>query len=180
MSVARIALSLSAAALALTLSACTGTSSGGASPSTGGTAAPTVDGTTSPSVLLTVQDAWVKATDSGMTAAFGVVHNGGTEPVTLLSATSPTASMVELHETVDDGTGAMLMQEKDGGFTIPAGEDLTLEPGGNHLMFMDVTEPVRAGDEVEFTLSFDDGTELTVTAPAKDYSGANENYGAGH
>lgn len=163
---------LATAVLALTLTACT-TDSGSQS-------TPTTTPTDATPGSVTVEDAWVKAADSGMTAAFGVVHNGTDAPVTLVSASTPAASMTELHETVDDGTGAMLMQEKDGGFAIPAGGDLTLAPGGNHLMLMDLTAPVRAGDEVEFTLTLDDGTQIDVTAPAKDYSGANENYGADH
>ncbi|GIG24857.1 copper chaperone PCu(A)C [Cellulomonas denverensis] len=158
-----------ALAVTLALSAC----SDGAPAADSSSSAAT--GTAADAVL--VEDAWVKAADSGMSAAFGVVRNTGDHDVTVQGATSPTATGVELHETVDDGTGAMVMQEKDGGFTVPAGGELVLEPGGNHLMLMGLTAPVEAGDEVDLTLTFDDGSTLDVTAPAKDYSGANENYG---
>lgn len=125
---------------------------------------------------VTITDAWVKAADEGMSAAFGDLANTGDSDVTLVSVTSTASTSMQLHETVDNGSGSMVMQEKEGGFTIPAGGALTLEPGGNHLMLMDLTAPIVAGDEIEFTLTFSDGSDYTFTAPAKDYSGANETY----
>lgn len=123
-----------------------------------------------------VEDPWVKSADDGMSAAFGQVENTGDADVTVVSVTSPASTVLELHETVEDGSGAMVMRRKDGGFTIPAGGVLGLEPGADHIMLMDLVEPVVAGDEVTFTLTFSDDSTLDFTAPAKDYSGANETY----
>jgi copper(I)-binding protein len=142
------------AAIALTLAACSGGSD-----------------STSKADSLTIADAWAKAADSGMTAAFAEVANSSTQDITIVSATSTSASASELQEVVDD-----VMRPVDGGFVIPAGETLSLEPGGYHLMFMGVTEPIVAGDEVTVTLTLDDDSELTFTAVAKDFSGANEEY----
>lgn len=125
---------------------------------------------------ITVSDAWIKAADEGMSAAFGTLANAGDTEVTLVAATSAASTSVELHETVDDGSGAMVMQERDGGFSIPSGGALSLEPGGNHIMLMGLTAPIIAGDEIDITLTFSDGSDYTFTAPAKDYSGANETY----
>jgi len=125
---------------------------------------------------VSIDDAWVKAADSGMSAAFGEIKNTGTEDVTVVSVTSSASSMVELHETVENETGAMVMRQKDGGFTIPAGGDLVLGPGANHIMLLDLTEPLKAGDEATFTLTFSDDSTVEFTAPTKDYSGANETY----
>lgn len=125
---------------------------------------------------VTLSDAWVKSAESGMSAAFGLIENTGDADVTIVSVTTPASTTTELHETVDDGTGTMTMREKQGGFGVPAGATLALEPGGNHLMLMDLTAPVVAGDEVALTLTFADDSTLDVTAPAKDYAGANETY----
>ncbi|NYE19368.1 copper chaperone PCu(A)C [Microbacterium immunditiarum] len=125
---------------------------------------------------VTVVDAWAKAAESGMSAAFGHVTNSSDHDVTIVSATSEASSMIELHETVESDTGEMMMREIDGGFVIPAGETLVLEPGGNHLMLMDLTAPLVAGDEITFVLTFDDESTGEFTAPVKDFSGANENY----
>jgi hypothetical protein len=125
---------------------------------------------------VTVTEAWVKATESGMTGAFGMIENTGDTEVTVVAASTAASTMVQLHETTDDGTGTMSMREKDGGFPIAAGETFELAPGGNHIMFMDVTEPIMAGDEITIVLEFADGSTLEFTAPAKDFTGANENY----
>lgn len=140
------------------------------------------DDETAPSAqadVVTISDPWVKAADEGMTAGFGILENSGDDDVTVVAVSSPASSALELHETVDDGTGQMTMQEKEGGFVIPAGGSLELEPGGNHLMFMSLTAPIVAGDDVELSLEFADGSTYEFTAPAKDYAGANENYGNG-
>ncbi|MEX5710059.1 copper chaperone PCu(A)C [Parafrankia sp. FMc6] len=136
-------------------------------------------GTTAAGRAMTITDAWVKTAAEGMSAAFGELHNAGAAPMTVVSVTSPASPTMELHETVANESGEMVMRPKEGGFVVPAGGTLTLEPGGNHFMLMDVISPIRAGDEVDFTVTFGDDSTLTFTAPAKDYSGANENYEGG-
>lgn len=140
--------------------------------------APEDSGSTA-SAALTVEDVWVKSAESGMSAAFGVLTNSSDEAVTVTSASSSASGMVELHETVEDADGQMVMRQKDGGFVVPANGTFVLEPGGNHLMLMNLNAPVKAGDEVNFTLTLSDGSTLDFTAPAKDYSGANEHYADG-
>ena len=128
------------------------------------------------SVPLTVSDPWVKAAESGMSAAFGTIKNTGDKDVTILSASTPASPMVELHETVMGANGTMQMRAKQGGFVIPANGELKLEPGANHIMLMGLTKPVLAGDEVTFELKTSDGGTLSFTAQGKDFTGANENY----
>ncbi|WP_040796777.1 copper chaperone PCu(A)C [Nocardia higoensis] len=159
---------LAAVAIApLLLSACSGDNSPAEA-----TAAETV----------TIQDQWIKAADSGMSAAFGSLTNSGGREATIVSASSPASERVELHEVVVDAGGAKTMREKDGGFVLPAGGTLTLAPGGEHLMFMDLHGPLRTGSEVPVTLSFADGSTTTFTAQVRDFAGNQENYtpGSGH
>lgn len=124
---------------------------------------------------ITAEDPWVKAVDSGMTAAFVTLENDSDTEVVLMSASTPASQMVELHEmTVKDGQ--MVMQPKEGGIPIPAGDHVHLEPGGDHIMLMDVTEPIEPGDTIDLTLTFDDGSTLDVEAVAKEFTGADEDY----
>jgi periplasmic copper chaperone A len=120
-------------------------------------------------------DAWVKAVDSDMTAAFGTLTNTTDDEVTLVAATTDASAMVELHEVVMKD-GSMVMQPKEGGIPIPAGGSATLEPGGDHIMLMDVTAPIEPGDVVELDLELSDGSTITMTATAKEFSGADEDY----
>ncbi len=128
---------------------------------------------------MTVVDAWVKAADEGMSAAFGPLINDSDRELTVVAAESAASTMLELHETVEDETGQLVMRRVESGFTIPADGQLVLEPGGDHIMLMDLTAPLRAGDEVTFVLTFSDDSTLTFDAPVKDYAGANESYHEG-
>ncbi|MDJ0375940.1 copper chaperone PCu(A)C [Cryobacterium sp. PH31-L1] len=125
---------------------------------------------------LTITDPWVKSAETGMSAAFGTLVNVSDTDINVVSAESTAATMIELHETVADDTGAMVMQQKEGGFIVPANGTYELAPGANHLMLMGLTEPIVAGAENTFTLTLSDGSTVEFTAPAKDYSGANESY----
>lgn len=130
------------------------------------------------SAAIIVDDAWVKAEETGMTAAFGVLVNNGDTDVQVISAETPAAADVELHEVamVD---GEMTMQEIQGGFRVPAGSTHTLEPGGDHLMLMDLSAPVEPGDDIAFVLMLADGSTIEFTAQAKDFAGADEEYAPG-
>ncbi|WP_454132299.1 copper chaperone PCu(A)C [Microbacterium lacticum] len=128
---------------------------------------------------VTMSDAWVKSAESGMSAGFGELSNDSDQDITVVSASTDASPMIELHETVANDSGEMVMRQKDGGFVIPAGGTFDLEPGGNHIMLMGLTNPLEAGGDVTFTLTFSDHSTYEFTAPVKDYSGANENYQEG-
>ncbi|AXK46495.1 copper chaperone PCu(A)C [Brachybacterium saurashtrense] len=170
---ARIPRRAALAALLLPLAACT---TGGDETASGTAGAGASDGGGTGAEELTLVDPWVKAAEEGMTAAFGTLVNRTGRDLQLIGASSPSAGMVELHETASDGSGGMSMQEKEGGFPVPDGGELLLEPGGNHLMLMDLAAPLQPGDKVELTLTCEDGTALTVAATVKDFAGAQEHY----
>lgn len=138
------------------------------------TAAPAT--TTTAAASLTITDPWVKSAETGISAAFGTLENAGDTDLTVVSAESSATTMIELHETVEDDSGAMVMQQIEGGFIVPANGSYELAPGANHLMLMGLTAPLVAGVDSTFTLTLSDGSTFEFTAPAKDYSGANESY----
>ena len=130
-----------------------------------------------PTAPVTVRDPWVRAADSGMTAVFGTLVNTSGRDVTVTSA-STSVSRTELHETARQH-GRTVMRPKKGGIAVEADGTRVLEPGGDHLMLMDVTEPVPAGDEVTVTLTLADGRTTSFTAVARPFSGAGEPYAPG-
>ncbi|MEV4349655.1 copper chaperone PCu(A)C [Actinoplanes sp. NPDC049596] len=127
-----------------------------------------------PAAELTVKDPWVKAVDKGMTAAFGTLVNSTGQDVTVVKASTPISPM-ELHEMAMQD-GKMVMRPKEGGFVIKAGGTHELSPGGDHLMIMDPSAPIKPGDELEFTLTLGDGGTVRFKAVAKPFSGAGESY----
>jgi copper(I)-binding protein len=92
---------------------------------------------------------------------FITITNNGQEDDRLISASSPAAPVVQLHEmaVVDD---VMKMRELPDGIEIPAGETVTLKPGGLHIMFMQVPTPFEEGSEVPVTLTFEKAGSVDV------------------
>jgi hypothetical protein len=128
---------------------------------------------------LTLEDGWVKAAPKGMTAAFGHLHNGTDEDIHLIGVEAEAASMGELHVTVDDGSGTMVMQEAPKGFVIPAGDDFELTPGGNHLMLMGLDSPLESGTTTTVDVIADDGSTWDFDLPVREFTGAQESYQSG-
>ncbi|MEU4281403.1 copper chaperone PCu(A)C [Nocardiopsis dassonvillei] len=172
----RTAWAASLLCLGLTLTACGGAQEQGAAP-----AEEAADSAATAADAFSVTDPWIKAVtaEEGMTGVFGVLANGSDEEITVVSADYDAAGMVELHEVVSEGTDAT-MREKEGGFPIPAGGSTTLEPGGDHIMLMELTEDLQPGAEATVTVEFSDGSTTEFTAAVKDYAGANEEYEDGH
>ncbi|ADU00161.1 MULTISPECIES: copper chaperone PCu(A)C [Mycolicibacterium] len=157
----RFALTVLAAAISLT--ACTSSGSG---PDASMASAVTFD------------ESWARAADSGMTAVFGTFTNGGDRDAVIVSGESAAANRVELHEVTHNSGGAM-MRPKDGGFSVAAGGTKDLLPGGDHLMLIDLTQPLQPGDDVALTVTFADGSALPITAQVRDFAGGDEEYAPG-
>ncbi|GAA3067857.1 copper chaperone PCu(A)C [Streptosporangium carneum] len=169
-------------AAVVVLSGC-GSQNGAAPATVTGTApaAPSSSASSAPSAAgpaLTITDPWVKTTDKGMSAAFGTLVNDTDAEVTVVSGSSPLSPRIELHEVVDS-KGKMIMRPKEGGFVIPAHSSHTLQPGGDHIMLMDVTQKVRPGAQIPFTLALKGGGTLEFTAVGKDFAGGREDYQPG-
>lgn len=104
---------------------------------------------------LAVQDPWARAgTADTPGAVYLQVTNQTGEQETLLGGSSPKCGAVELHETIVKEDGVMGMQPVAGGIDIPAGEQITLQPGGYHFMCIGKTEAFEAGSTLPFELIF--------------------------
>lgn len=128
---------------------------------------------------ITMSDQWVKAADSGMTAAFGTLHNSSDRSIRIVAARTAAARTTEMHEVVDNGSGGTTMRQKDGGFVVPAKGSVTLTPGGEHFMLMELVKPITTGQNVAFTIRFEDGSTTDFDALARDFDGNQENYAPG-
>ncbi|GAA3453935.1 copper chaperone PCu(A)C [Dactylosporangium matsuzakiense] len=168
----RLTLRACGAVLLLALAGC------GADPATPAAPSAPAPSAAASSAALIVKDPWVKTADSGMSAAYGIVVNTTGKDVVVVSVTSTASPMMELHETTMLD-GRMAMRPKEGGFIIPARSSHEFKPGGDHFMLMDVTTPVRPGDQVTVTLTLKDGATVPFTALGKDFAGGNESYQPG-
>lgn len=98
-------------------------------------------------------------------AAFLVIHNTGEADDHLIDVRSDIAARTQLHTHLETGDGIVSMVHVEEGFVIPAGGKLHLQRGGNHVMFMGLTEGMAQGDSFDVTFVFRDAGEVTVTIP---------------
>lgn len=116
---------------------------------------------------LSAHDAWAAPTPAGVDVAAGylTITNPTTAPDHLLSATSPRAERVEVHEMSMDG--AVMRMRPLERLEIPAGGTVRLGPGGNHLMFFGVSEPFAQGQNIPVRLVFEHAGTIEVTLPVR-------------
>ena len=116
---------------------------------------------------ITVSDAWVRNPPLAdqPDAAYLVVQNNGAADK-LLSVTSDIARTIELHESME--SGGMMQMSPVPNIPIPANSKVELKPGGLHLMLINLTRPLKTGDKVQLTLSFENAGKIPVTAEVKE------------
>jgi copper(I)-binding protein len=56
----------------------------------------------------------------------------------------------------------MRMRELENGLAIKPGETVELKPGGQHLMFFDLKQPLKEGQSVKGTLVFEKAGTVEV------------------
>ncbi|MEV7247579.1 copper chaperone PCu(A)C [Streptomyces cyaneofuscatus] len=111
---------------------------------------------------LKVVGAYLPQPVSDMAAGFLVVQNSGGAADRLTSVTSPLSDDVTIHETKNQQ-----MREVTS-FEVPAGGELDLERGGNHIMFMDLKKQPKQGEKVSVELHFEKAGRITVDLPVKE------------
>ncbi len=125
---------------------------------------------------------WARATRPGQANAGGYVTivNRGTEDDRLVHASSPRAGRTEIHsmEIVDD---VMSMRPLEGGLELPAGETVRLQPGGLHLMLIDVAAPLGEGESIPVTVEFEKAgpAELSFVVRSASYGRGGHDHSAG-
>jgi copper(I)-binding protein len=119
---------------------------------------------------LHIQTPMLRATVPNAPVAGGFlrIENGGEADDTLIAAaiSGEVADRVELH-AMEMNDGVMSMFEVEGGIDVPAGETVTLMPGGLHIMLMGLNAPLTEGDSHAVTLTFAEAGEITLDMPVR-------------
>jgi len=111
-----------------------------------------------------IENAYTRSTVPGQMAAGGFmkIENKGAVDQ-LISASSPVAGEVQLHEMAMEGNVMKMRQVKE--VVVPAGGAVELKPGGMHLMFINIKAPLTAGETVPVKLKFAKAGEVEVKMP---------------
>lgn len=113
---------------------------------------------------IVVEQAWARASilKSRPGVAYLMIRNEGSATDRLVAVTSPLAGAVAIHASEISG-GTMRMHAMEH-LEIPPGRQVTLKPGGMHLMLMGLREPLREGDRLPIVLEFEHAGRLEVSA----------------
>ncbi|WP_295925676.1 copper chaperone PCu(A)C [uncultured Xanthomonas sp.] len=113
--------------------------------------------------VVQASQAWSRATPPGAAVGGGYVtlHNEADVPDRLVAVESAASTRVEIHEMRMEGD-VMKMRKLDDGLALPAHGTVVLQPGGNHLMFIEPRAPFVAGKPIEATLVFQKAPRVTV------------------
>ena len=112
---------------------------------------------------ITIDHPWSRPTPPGVPMGVGymAITNHGDSDITFTSATTPRAKNVSIHEsTMKDGT--MSMRPLKDGLTVPAGETVELKPHGYHLMLEKLKGPLKEGESIPLTLTFEGAADMNV------------------
>ena len=116
---------------------------------------------------LTIGDAWIRALPPTVrnTAAYMTLSNDSGSTQAIVAGRSPVAGRVEVHTTrrVD----GLVRMEKLPGLALASGESASLEPGGTHLMLLDLAYTLTPGDEIDLCLVLASGAEVCTTAEVR-------------
>ena len=114
-----------------------------------------------------VQEAWARATppNAKNAAVYMVLKNDRPVIDLLLRLTTPAAKFVEIHTVIKE-KGMMLMQPVEN-ISIPAHGVAVLQPGGSHMMLVNLKEQLKPGTHIDLTLEFKHGGEIKLKVPVQ-------------
>ncbi len=113
---------------------------------------------------VTVSDGWARASILASRPAAVYLTLTSDREDRLVEIASPIAGHVTLHAVETDAVGVNRMVEIEA-LNLPAGEPVTLAPGGMHLMLMSLSEKLEEGTLLPLTLTFASGARMDITVP---------------
>jgi copper(I)-binding protein len=113
---------------------------------------------------IVVREAWSRATPKGAQVASGylTIENRSNSSDRLLSASTPAAGKIEIHEMLDAGA-IMKMRPVTEGLTIPPSGHLVLTPGGSHMMFLELKSRFSEGEQIPVSLDFENAGQINIS-----------------
>lgn len=111
---------------------------------------------------ISVKGAFARATigKGRVGAAYLMIHNSTDMPDRLIGAATEVAKRAELHTHLHEN-GVMKMRPVEG-VDVPAQGMAILKPGGDHVMLMGLSAPLKEGSHFSLVLIFEKAGEISV------------------
>ncbi len=109
-----------------------------------------------------VENAWIREAPpvAKVNAGYFSICNDNASDIILTGVSSPAFANIEMHETIEDEHSSRMQRLVS--VTVPASECIAFEPGGRHLMLLNASERVAAGDSVQLRFEFAQTTSLNI------------------
>ena len=131
-----------------------------------GCAAPAAEG-------VEVREAWTRpAAQGGNGAVYFVIRSPEADEI--VGAASGVAEAVEMHESKLSGDVMEMRQLQS--ILLEAGERVTFEPGGLHIMLIGLKQELKPGEEIQLTLQFKNAQDMELRIPVQDGSVSGNDY----
>ena len=118
---------------------------------------------------LIISRATARATppNAPVSGGYLTIRNTGSEADRLIKGSAAFAAGVEIHEMKMESE-VMKMRPVEGGLEIPAGDEVVLKPGGLHIMFMNLSERLTAGETRKVILKFEKAGDVELEFAVED------------
>lgn len=114
-----------------------------------------------------VRDAWMRpAQQGGNGAIYFVIQNHSSQTQEMRGAAADVAEAVEMHESQMSGDVMQMRQVES--VSLGPDTEVTFEPGGLHIMLVNLKRDLKAGDEIEVTLHFKHYQDIPLHVPVQD------------
>lgn len=115
---------------------------------------------------ISIENPWARASigKKRPSAAYMKIRNNSTASVVLKSVSTPLAMRSEIHRTTLNEVGTSSMAHA-GEIIIAPKEVIALEPGGLHVMLMDLQSLMKEGESFPLTLLFSNDVTVVVNVP---------------
>jgi copper(I)-binding protein len=124
-----------------------------------------------------IEGAWARATPPGArTGAVYLTLRAEVAADRLIGAASPGAREVQIHTHVSEGGMHRMVQLP--GLEVPKATTVQFQPGGLHLMLLDLTAPLEAGQQLPLTLDFETAGRVELLVPVVDARTSGPGHGA--
>ncbi len=106
---------------------------------------------------------WTRATPRGVKVSSGYlyINNHSNTPDRLISVSTNGVQTTEIHSMVVVND-IMNMEKMHNGIEIPGNGEISLKPGGNHIMFMGLLQPFKVGEKIGAKLTFEKAGTISI------------------
>jgi copper(I)-binding protein len=114
---------------------------------------------------ISIDNAWARLLPPTVKTTAGYLDISSTKDDRLISASSSSATVIEIHQTTM-ADGVMSMNQVEG-VDVLAGTPLSLAPGGFHLMIKGLLTPLKDGQILPLVLEFEHSGSVMLEMPVR-------------